>query len=85
MAKLKYSAPLLKFCPVLLDNNAGNGCAISSTQAEYHCAVVYDEDLGESLFMDESNGCLRVPASTIEANEYICYHVPMANANIYNS
>lgn len=83
MAKLEYSAPLLKFCPILLAT--GGGCVYPTTQDDYQCAVV-DSELGEVLFMDRKNyGCKRIPASIEEANEYVCYHVPTGDGNIYNS
>lgn len=85
MAKSKYTAPMFKFCPIPLDAaGTGGGCALPETQGQYQCAIE-DPFFGSVLFMDKSYGCERIPASQDEANMYACYHVPMADFNIYNS
>lgn len=86
MAKLDYSAPFFKFCPIpLTAAGTGGGCAIPTNSAKYICKVE-DPFTGAVLFNDyDINGCLRIPASGTVTPDSPCYHIPMADFNIYSS
>ena len=78
MAKLSYGKPAISFQAIPMVVGGGTGCFYETTSAAYICAV-YDEDLGMWIFSDTSDGCQLLS----EGN--ICYTVPMADTNIYNS
>ena len=80
MAKLSYGKPAIAFHAIPLVVGGGTGCSLSATSAEYFCAV-YDEDLGFSIFSSDNSACQYTPAD----GSNICYTVPTADANIYNS
>lgn len=82
MAKLKYSSPLIKFCPIPL--STAGGCAIQSNEADYVC-VVQDPYTSTKLFVSSNNECEYIPADEEEANNFACYHVPLADINVYVS
>lgn len=78
MAKLSYGKPAIAFHAIPLVVGGGTGCSLSATSAEYICPV-YDEDLEVTVFA--SSACEYTPAD----GSNICYTVPTADANIYNS
>ena len=77
MAKMTYMKPAFQFHQIPLVAGAGTGCAYTATSAEYVCAV-YDEDLECTIF-SERPPCDRTSGGNV------CYTVPMADYNIYNS
>ena len=78
MAKMSYTKPAITFQAIPLVVGGGTGYSLSATSAEYICPV-YDEDLEVTVFA--SSDCEYTPADGTN----ICYTVPTADANIYNS
>ena len=78
MAKMSYTKPAFTFQAIPLVVGGGTGCSLSATSAEYVCPV-YDDDLGVTIFA--SSACEYKPADGTN----ICYTVPTADHNIYNS
>ena len=80
MAKFSYSKPAFTFQAIPLVVGGGTGCSLSATSAEYVCAI-YDEDLEITIFSTDNSACEYAPAD----GNNICYTVPLADHNIYNS
>ena len=80
MAKMSYSKPVFTFQAIPLVVGGGTGCSRSVNSAEYFCKI-YDEDLGIYIFASNNPECDYGPAD----GDNICYTVPLADHNIYNS
>lgn len=79
MKKL-YTKPMITFETLSLSSNISSGCAMNGTNsAEYICPVL-NEETGWTIFSDNSV-CMMVPGP----NDTVCYHVPFANINIFDS
>lgn len=79
MAKMAYMKPAFQFHQIPLVTGGGTGCAYLSTQAEYVCPV-YDEDWGMTIFGDGAGS-----ECEIVSDGNVCYSVPVADYNVYNS
>ena len=78
--KKSYMKPLLTFESLSLSSTISSGCALSSTNsAEYMCPAT-DEETGWTVFT-EYGICMVVPGP----NDGICYHVPVADRNVFES
>ena len=80
MAKFSYSKPAFTFQAIPLVVGGGTGCFYNPSATGSNC-VIYDDDLGISIFADENSACMYKPAD----GSNICYTVPLADQNIYNS
>lgn len=78
MAKLAYMKPAFQFHQIPLVTGAGTGCYYRATHDDYVCPVL-DEDLGVTIFSSRPT-CQR---TTGGGN--VCYNVPVADYNVYNS
>ena len=77
MAKMSYSKPGFAFHAIPLVVGGGTGCFYELTSQQFVCPV-YDEDLEGTIFSNDS-----CDYQALDGN--LCYSVPMADHNIYNS
>lgn len=78
--KKKYNKPIITFESLALSTNIAAGCAfISTNSAEYICPVI-DEESGWTIFSDKAV-CMMTP----KPGDTICYDIPLANSNIFES
>ena len=78
--KKSYMKPKITFESLAVSANVASGCALISTNnAEYLCPVT-DEESGWTIFSDYSL-CMMVPGP----NDTICYDIPFANSNVFES
>lgn len=71
-----YVKPSIQFHMLNMSADLSAGCALNATFAEMDCPVMIPE-WGETVF--NQNNC------DIYGDEYICYHVPAANSNVFGS
>lgn len=83
MAKLNYIKPMFSICqiPLAAAGSAG-GCAQNPDNAQYLCPVT-DYETGDVIFQSKRDGCK--VTSLYGDDVSICYFVPTADLNIYNS
>ncbi len=78
--KKPYNKPTITFESLALSTNIAAGCAfISTNSAEYMCPVI-DEESGWTIFSDKAV-CMMNP----KPGDTICYDIPLANSNIFES
>ncbi len=78
--KKSYMKPAITFECLNVSANIASGCAyISTNNAEYVCAVE-DPESGWTIFSDYAN-CMYVTNS----NDTVCYDIPFANSNVFES
>lgn len=78
--KKPYNKPTITFESLALSTNIAAGCALISTNsAEYVCPVI-DEESGWTIFSDKTV-CMMIP----KPGDTICYDIPLANSNIFES
>ncbi len=78
--KKRYVKPKIIFESFELSSSIAAGCALLSTpQAAYICPVT-DPELGFTIFSSES-----CDMSSPGDNDQICYDVPLAGANVFES
>jgi hypothetical protein len=78
--KKPYNKPTITFESLALSTNIAAGCAfISTNSAEYICPVI-DEESGWTIFSDKA-----VCMMTLKPGDTICYDIPLANSNIFES
>ena len=80
MAKFSYSKPAITFQAIPLVVGGGTGCFYNPSATGRNC-VIEDTDLGITIFSSDNSACEYGPAD----GDNICYTVPLADANIYNS
>lgn len=81
MVKRKYIKPDVCFDSFELSSSIAAGCEmIASNQDAYACPVLIPS-WGIAVFM-ENSGCDAYPP---EGMDSICYHVPTADNNVFNS
>ncbi|MBR2732410.1 MAG: hypothetical protein IKD72_10565 [Clostridia bacterium] len=78
MAKLAYMKPAFQFHQIPLVTGGGTGCAYRATHEEYVCPVT-DPDLGVTIFAS------RPTCQYTTGGGNVCYNVPVADYNVYNS
>ena len=79
--KKSYVKPQLMFDSFELTDSIAAGCAfLSSNHDPYVCAVL-DTELGYTIFSDYAI-CQSTPPG---GNDSICYHIPVADYNVYTS
>lgn len=72
--------PVINFESLAITANIASGCAfISTNSSEYVCPVT-DIESGWTIFSDYSI-CMMAPAP----NDKICYDIPLANSNVFES
>lgn len=78
--KKTYTKPIIAFESLAITANVSSGCAyLSTNSAEYVCPIV-DEESGWTIFSDLSV-CMMGP----EANDQICYDIPLSSSNVFSS
>lgn len=78
--KKQYAKPTITFESLDLSTNIAAGCAFLSTNsAEYMCPIV-DEESGWTIFVD-GRVCMMTPGP----GDTICYDIPLANSNVFES
>ena len=65
----------------LSENIAGDCKNIIDAPSEMQCAYG-ENDFGQPIFMDEITACI---FKRPDGNNGVCYHVPTANDNLFNS
>ena len=78
--KKSYIKPTITFESLAVSSSVAAGCALISTNtAEYMCPVI-DEESGWTIFSDNAV-CMFMPGP----GDTICYDIPLANSNIFES
>lgn len=77
--KKTYIKPDITFESMALSTDISAGCAMLSMQAPNACPVFYPE-WGMTLLTEGM--CEAYPPG---ATDYICYHVPIADNNVFES
>ncbi len=78
--KKYYNKPTITFECLAVSANLATGCAFLSTNsAEYICPVT-DPESGWTIFVEDS-GCMLSPGP----GDAICYDIPLANSNVFES
>ena len=78
--KKSYEKPVITFECLAVSSNLATGCAFLSTNsAEYTCPVI-DEESGWTIFSNYEL-CMMTPGP----GDTICYDVPLANSNVFES
>ncbi len=77
----KYVKPTISFEPLNLSAAVSPGCAINSTHDAGVCPVEIPGQPGLTVFT-EGSGCF---AYSPGMEDHICYHVPMADMNVFES
>ena len=78
----KYVKPDISFQKLNLSTDISAGCAQQAQQAEGICAVQIPDNPGLYIFQESSNTCnIYLPNS----DDFICYHVPTADTNVFSS
>ena len=77
MAKMSYSKPAFTFHAIPMVVGGGTGCYYTTDQEQDVCGI-YDPDFGFWIF---SENCDYTPDDGFN----ICYTVPIADQNVYNS
>ena len=73
----KYVKPSITFSKLSMGTEVYGRCATEINCAEFVCPVIIPE-LGETVFQE--NNC-----DWASEDMYVCYHVPMANMNVFGS
>lgn len=76
----KYVKPDIAFFELNLSTTISTGCGINATQAEAICPVEVPGQPGLTIFQ---KGACTAYAPT--AQDTICYHVPTADINVFES
>ena len=77
----KYVKPLISFFELNLSTSISAGCNIYKTEAELICPVQIPGQPGLTIFQ-ETTGCV---AYTPGMQDTVCYHVPTADLNVFES
>ena len=78
--KRAYVKPMITFDSLAVSANISSGCAfLASKFAEYACPVE-DPESGWTIFSD-SAVCMMMPGP----GDTICYDIPFANSNVFES
>ena len=78
--KKSYKKPVIVFEPLAISENVASGCFyLNTNNAERICPII-DEETGWTIFSDYNN-CLMTPLP----GDSICYHIPIANSNVFAS
>lgn len=78
--KKKYLKPDISFESFRLSTDISAGCAMLSQQAPNGCVIYYPQ-WGMTL-LTEALSCDATPPGGLD---YICYHVPLADNNVFES
>ncbi|MBR5232621.1 MAG: hypothetical protein IKW03_00275 [Clostridia bacterium] len=76
-----YIKPGISFQSLELATNIAAGCVYTATLAPAECPVDIPGQPGLSVFQEETGCMLYSP----EGNDLICYHVPTADSNVFES
>ena len=77
----KYVKPNIAFFELNLSTTISTGCGINSQQAEAVCPIELPGHPGLTVFQ-ETTGCV---AYAPGIQDTICYHVPTADMNVFES
>ena len=77
----KYVKPNISFFELNLSTTISTGCGITATNAETVCPVFLPGHPNISIFQ-ELTGCVAYAPSM---QDTICYHVPTADINVFES
>ncbi len=77
----KYVKPNIAFFELNLSTSISAGCNIYATQGELACPVQIPGQPGLTIFQEDT-GCV---AYTPGMQDTVCYHVPMADLNVFES
>ena len=75
-----YIKPAISFQGLIMTANAAGGCAHKAKNAEAMCPVELPGLPGFTVFVE--NSCM---LTTPEDAAQICYHVPQADVNVFES
>lgn len=79
--KKTYVKPAIMLNSFELYLSVSVGCSFQATSAQMQCPVAMEEWGGATIFTD-AVGCI---LTTPDMTDFVCYHVPMANANVFES
>jgi len=77
----KYIKPVISFQNIMLSTNIAAGCVYSANQDAGVCPAEIPGQPGLTVFLENSDCMLYSP----EAGGLICYHVPTADSNVFES
>lgn len=78
--KRAYQRPIVCFQNFALSNQVSSGCEGIANSVEFQCSVLIPE-FGYEVFNSE-NIC---PVSPPGVDDYICFHAPTDENNVYSS
>ncbi len=79
--KKQYIKPQIMFDSFELTDCIAAGCAFLNSNIQPYVCAVLDKELGFTLFTDIGI-CDSTPPG---GNDSICYHIPVADYNVYTS
>ena len=77
-----YMKPAISFQGLIMTANAAGGCAHKATFEEALCEVALPGLPGLTVFANSNADCV---LTTPEDAAQICYHVPQADINVFES
>ena len=78
--KKKYLKPEINFESLALSTDISSGCSMLSQNSPNQCVIYYPQ-WGMTLLTEEMSGDAYPPGGM----DYICYHVPVADNNVFES
>ncbi len=78
----KYIKPEISFQKLNLTTNISAGCEYTAQNAPNSCPVEIPGQPGLTIFQENSGVCMLYSPSI---GDTICYHVPTADANVFES
>lgn len=79
--KKKYEKPQILITSFELSESIASGCEQLSNAAEYACAVE-DKEAELTLIAQGISGCIFTPPNP---DDFICYHAPSDDSNVFSS
>ncbi len=77
----RYIKPNITFQSLNMATTVSAGCSLNATQAERMCPAEIPGNPGLTVFPEDSECVMYSP----DMNDTICYHVPMADINVFES
>lgn len=79
--KKTYISPQIMFDSFELTDNIASGCAFLNSNIQPYVCPVLEKEWGYTIFSDLTI-CDSTPTG---GNDSICYHIPVADSNVYTS
>jgi hypothetical protein len=81
--KKTYTKPDIMFDSFSMCSSIAAACEVEATFARNQCGVEMTESI--SIFADGVTDCAWKISDSDESFNYLCYHVPSDNYNVFNS